>query len=291
MRQVGTNTKVSSKGKRIQLRKVVDLEKQTLAGKRFNVQKLADLLNEAYLQGGRAPSDRAKKSFAPSGIGYGSGRCPRRWHYDFTGGVVREENNDSVGIANMAYGTEAHERIQGLFEKSGILVEAEREVNTIGNDDGLPPIRGYVDLVINWQGEEAVGEIKTTSQESYVQKKSKSAGVGYHLLQVLIYMKVLGKNKGFLLYENKNTQNLLIVPVTWNVANTKLVDDAFNWMNDVYENWLADESKLEPAGVSTLPKRPARSENSILCKSCPFKTHCWKDEEGSVKLPTLEVPA
>lgn len=262
------------------MRKIVDLEKQTLAGRRFDVQKLADLLDNAYMADNREPNDRAKKSFAPSGVGYGAGRCPRRWFYDFSGGIMREDTNDPMGIANMAYGTEAHERIQGLFEKSGILVEAERKVITDEMPD-LPPIFGFADLVIKWQGEEAVGEIKTTSQESYVSKKAKSAGAGYHLLQVLIYMKVLGLNKGFLLYENKNTQNLLIVPVTWNVANTKLVNDTFDWMNKVYANW--QEGKL--------PKRPARSENSVLCKSCPFKTHCWKDEDGTVKLPTLEVPA
>lgn len=262
------------------MRKIVDLEKQTLAGRRFDVQKLADLLDNAYMADNREPSDRAKKSFAPSGVGYGAGRCPRRWFYDFSGGIMREDTNDPMGIANMAYGTEAHERIQGLFEKSGILIEAERKVVTDGME-GLPPIFGFADLVIKWQGEEAVGEIKTTSQESYVSKKAKSSGAGYHLLQVLIYMRVLGLNKGFLLYENKNTQNLLIVPVTWNVVNTKLVEDTFAWMNKVYDNW--QEGKL--------PKRPARSENSLLCKSCPFKTHCWKDEEGTVKLPTLEVPA
>lgn len=263
------------------MRKAVDLDKPTLAGRRFDIQKLADLLDNAYMSDGRSPSDRAKKSFAPSGIGYGAGKCARRWYYDFTGGVMREENNDPIGIANMAYGTEAHERIQGLFERSGTLVEAEREVSTIGHDT-LPPIRGYVDLVINWQGEEVVGEIKTTSQESYVSKKAKSQGAGYHLLQVLIYMKVLGLNKGFLLYENKNTQQMLIIPVTWNVANTALLEGAMDWMNKVYKSWQDNK----------MPKRPARSENSVLCKSCPFKKHCWEDEnEGDIKLPTLEVPA
>ena len=263
------------------MRKIVDLEKQTLAGQRFNVSKLADMLNDAYLQGRREPSDRAKKSFAPSGIGYGAGRCARRWYYDFEGGFLRVDDADPVGIANMAYGTEAHERIQGLFEKSGVLVEAEREINTIGSEE-FPPIRGFVDLIIKWQGEETVGEIKTTSQESYVSKKAKSQGAGYHLVQVLIYMKVLGLNKGFLLYENKNTQNLLIVPVTWNVANKKLIDDTFEWMNKVYKAWQ-DGNK---------PTRPFRSEKSVVCKTCPFVNFCWNDpDEGSIKIEALEVPA
>lgn len=276
------------------MRHIVDLEKQTLAGKRFDAQKLGDLINEAYLKGRREPSDRAKKSFAPSGLGYGSGTCPRQWFYAFSGGIMREEETDAQGIANMAYGVDSHARLQKVFADSGILVEEERPVCTgtlVENDKGerwpvfkdtdeLPPVFGFADLIINWQGEEAVGEIKTTMQESYVSKKAKSQGAGYHLLQVLIYMRVLGLNKGFLLYENKNTQQLLIVPVTWNVANTKLIDDTFEWMDKVYKNWQA----------GTKPTRPFRSEKSPACKSCPFTKHCWEDEDGTVTLPVLEVP-
>jgi CRISPR/Cas system-associated exonuclease Cas4 (RecB family) len=263
-------------------RNIVDVEKPTIAQKRFDVEKMADLLEQAYLSGRREPSDRAKISFAPSGIGYGAGVCPRRWYYDFEGGVLREEDSDAMGIANMSYGTEAHARLQDVFKQADILVEAERTVSTRGVD-GQPPIFGFADLIIDWQGEEAVGEIKTTSQESYVSKKSKNAPAGYHLLQVLIYMKVLELNKGFIVYENKNMQNLLILPVTWNVANTKLADDTWDWMTKVYDNWKAEGD--------TLPKRPFRSVVSKACKSCPFNQHCWNDEnDGVVDLPILEVP-
>lgn len=260
------------------MREIVETEKLTLAQKRFDVAKLAGILDEGYQRKfGRDASDRQKKSFAPSGVGYGSGTCPRQWFYAFTGGVVREDDTDTAGLANMAYGTDAHARLQAVFNESGILVEEERKV--ISED---PPIFGYADLVIDWQGEEVVGEIKTTRSESYVSKKAKNQPAGYHLLQVLIYMKVLGLNKGFLLYENKNDQNLLLLPVTWNVANTKLIDDTFEWMRKVYANWQA----------GTKPKRPFRSEKSPACKSCPFTQHCWNDEEdGTVALPVLEVPA
>lgn len=261
------------------MRKIVDVSKSTLAGRRFDVQRMADLLNTAYLASRREPSDRAKKSFAPSGIGYGSGTCPRQWFYAFGGGILREEDIDAMSIANMAYGTEAHTRIQKIFEDAEILVEAEREVVT-DKDSDFPPIFGYADLIVNWQGEEVVGEIKTTSQESYVSKKAKSTPAGYHLLQVLIYMRVLGLNKGFIVYENKNTQQLLIMPVTWNVANIKLADDAFDWMNMVYQNWKD----------GNLPTRPFPSIKNIVCKTCPFKTYCWEDDNGVVDLPALEIP-
>lgn len=263
------------------MRKIHSTTNESLGQRRFDATRMGELLDAAYQKQGREPSDRQKKSFAPSGIGYGSGTCPRQWFYAFTGGVIREDEADSVGIANMSYGTDAHARLQKVYEDSGILVEAERKVDTIGNEDGLPPILGYVDLVVNWQGEEVVGEIKTTSQESFISKRSKAQGAGYHLLQVLIYMRVLGLNKGFLLYENKNTQELLILPVTWNVANTKLVDDAFDWMNKVRAAYEA----------GTKPVRPFKSDRSPACKSCAFTKHCWEDtEDGVVSLPVLEVP-
>jgi CRISPR/Cas system-associated exonuclease Cas4 (RecB family) len=262
------------------MREIVETNQMTLAQKKFDLPKLADLINKGYLADGREPSDRAKKSFAPSGIGYGSGTCARQWFYAFTGGVVREESADATGIANMAYGTDAHTRIQKVFKNTGILVEAERKIDTIGSDT-FPPILGFADLVIKWQGEEAVGEIKTTTQESYVSKKAKNQPAGYHLLQVLIYMKVMGLNKGFLIYENKNQQNLLVLPVTWNPTNKKFIDDVFAWMTTTYKAW-EDGQK---------PMRPFKSDKSPACKSCAFKTHCWTDkEDGVVDLPVLDVP-
>jgi len=249
--------------------------------RRFDVAKLGQLLDDAYQKQSRDPSDRKKVSFAPSGIGYGAGTCPRQWFYAFTGGVIREDDTDSMGIANMSYGTDAHTRLQKVFKDSGILVEAERQIYTVDDTTEFPPINGYIDLIIDWQGEECVGEIKTTMQESFISKRSKNAPAGYHLLQVLIYMRVLGLNKGFIIYENKNNQQLLILPVTWNVATKKLADDAFAFMRATYAAWEA----------GTKPKRPFKSDRSPACKSCAFTKHCWDDsEEGVVDLPVLEVP-
>lgn len=261
------------------MRKIVNLSKPTLAQKRFDADRLAEVIEKGYLASRREPSDRAKKSFAPSGVGYGAGTCPRQWWYAFHGGIIREEDADAPGIANMAYGSEAHERLQKVFADADILVEAERKVVTDGME-GMPPVFGFADLVIDWQGEEVVGEIKTTTQESFVSKAAKNQPAGYHLLQVLIYMRVLGLDKGFILYENKNNQELLIIPIVWNVANTKLADDTFEWMNLVYDNFENGE----------LPKRPFRSNRSKACKSCAFVTHCWEDKDGVVDLPVLDVP-
>ena len=46
-------------------------------------------------------------------------------------------------------------------------------------------------------------------------KKSRKAKSG-HLIQLLIYMKILKKAKGVLIYENKNNHELLTIPVEIN---------------------------------------------------------------------------
>lgn len=244
------------------------------SNKKFDVRGMSQMLEDAYLAGRRKPSDRAKTSFAPSGIGYGSGQCPRRWFYDFEGGVERQSDADAMGVANMAYGTEAHERIQGLFKTADILIDAEFELR---HED--PPIYGFVDLLVDWQDDEVVGEIKTTTQESFVHKRHSMKPAGYHLLQLLIYMKVLGKKKGFLLYENKNTQAILLIAVEMTPENERLIEDTFEWMRMVYANW--QEGKKP-----TRPFRPKSKE----CKSCDYFKHCWQDDDGVVTLPPLEVP-
>lgn len=244
------------------------------AHKSFDVAEFNETIEKAYLAGRREPSDRAKISFAPSGIGYGAGKCPRQWYYAFSGGIMREEDTDAMGVANMAYGVEAHERIQKLFDEAGILIA--KEIKVTHND---PPIFGYVDLLVRWQDDSVVGEIKTTTQENFIFRKTSMRPQGYHLIQVLIYMWVMSKEKGFLFYENKNTQEFLTIPITWTETNKELLENTLEWMRIVKTNQESGQ----------LPKRPF-TRKSIACKSCAFAKHCWNDEEGTVEISPLEIP-
>lgn len=243
--------------------------------KEFEVQKFGQLIEDSYLKDNREPTDKAKKSFAPSGLGWGSGRCPRYWYYAFNGGIMRVDDNDALGIANMAYGTEAHKRLGQLFKKADILIA--EEIKLTHND---PPIFGFVDVLVRWQGEAVVGEIKTAKQESFIFRKTTMRPPGYHLVQLLIYMKVLGKDKGFFLYENKNTQELLVIPVYWTEENEKLIEKIFDWMRQTWKAFQEDQ----------LPERPF-TKRSKHCKECPFFEHCWADErEPNTKILPLELP-
>jgi hypothetical protein len=99
-----------------------------------------------------------------------------------------------------------------------------------------------------------------------------------HLIQLLIYMKILGKKRAVLIYENKNNHDLLVLPVEVNDYYRQWVDGAFEWMRTVRKAW---ESK-------TLPTKNYRS-NSKICKTCPISNTCADAGVGSVKIASLEA--
>jgi len=172
----------------------------------------------------------------------------------------------------MTNGTKSHERIQQAMGDAGILIDSEFK---IVNED--PPIFGYGDVILDWQGEELLGEIKTAMAEGFEYRKNSRKAKTGHLIQILIYMKILKKAKGVLIYENKNNHELLAIPVEVNEYYIKWVDQAFEWMRTVRKAW---ENK-------TMPEKVYRS-NSKICKSCPLRAVCDDAGKGDIKLKSLE---
>lgn len=253
--------------------------------KAFETDKLEALLEDASSRMGRESKFTKKKSFAPSSFyTHGNGVCPRYWYYAFNGAEFEYENT-ARQRANMDSGTAAGDRIAKLFKEAGILNGDEVEVKYSD-----PPIFGYMDLAVTWQGEEMIGEVKTTTTEAFQTRASTMKAPGYQLIQLLLYMKVFKKDKGFFVIENKNTHELLIIPVKMTPENDSLIEGVFEWMRTVHKNALEGE----------LPKRPF-TKSSFNCKSCPVKKTCWDGfkrgsvngtdpNPGVVDLPKLEVP-
>jgi CRISPR/Cas system-associated exonuclease Cas4 (RecB family) len=131
--------------------------------------------------------------------------------------------------------------------------------------------------MLNWNDEELVGEIKTMPSEGFEYRRTSGKPKAGHMIQLLIYMKILKKAKGMLIYENKNNHELLIFPVEVNDVYRQWVDYAFDWMKEVRKAW---ESK-------TLPTKNYRS-NSKVCKGCPVKATCSEAGVGSIKIKSLE---
>lgn len=251
------------------LKQVIDKQPENA----IDTKALIAKIEEGYTAGRGDGSFKTKKSFSPSSLVYGNGACPRYWFLAFSGAEFVDDH-DAYSVANMASGTHGHERIQKAITDSGIMVEQEKRI--VAQD---PPIFGFADAVIQWEEEQPVVEIKTMREESFAYRRY-AKPPSYHLMQLLIYMKVLGKGLGILLYENKNSHELHAITVEVNEEYKNWAEYAFNWMRKVRKQWESGE----------IPQKPYRS-NSKVCKGCPIAATCVAAEKGKEKIAPLEYLA
>lgn len=246
----------------------------------FGTREFGELLEKALV---REAKHTQKKSFAPSGLGY-NGTCPRYWYYAFNGEEFTYDS-EPTAIQNMNAGTDSGKRLADLLDKAGILIDSEVEVK---HHD--PDIFGYIDAIVRWKGEPVVVEVKTTKNNTWNYRVNNNMVPGYQMLQLLIYMYVTKHDKGFFLTENKDTNELFILPVKMNDEYRELVESTFEWMRMVKKN--ADDGEL--------PTRPF-NKSSFECKGCPVKDICWDGYKrgkvngedpspGKVELPILAIP-
>lgn len=237
------------------------------------LKEIIDIVEAGYAAEQREDKVAEKVSFAPSSLGYQSGRCPRKWNMLFKQDFVSMNTNTARSVAVMDAGTEIHRNIQRFFGESGKELHSELEVTY---DD--PPIRGFVDSILKIQGEKIVVEIKSARKEVYEPKILSKKATPYQVYQLLIYMYILGINKGVMLYQNRNDGGLLAIPLTMTDRNRKVVEDALEWMRMVHQSFIDGETI----------ERPWKKE-SINCSSCPIFDACWSEPDGDVKLKTMKV--
>ena len=236
----------------------------------LDTQELINKIQYGYIAK-RETKFQQKKTFAPSTIAYSHGECPRYWYLAFEGAMF-EDNADAYGGANMTNGTKSHERIQQAMADAGILKDAEFKVTWSD-----PPIFGYGDVILEWEGKDLLGEIKTMPQEGFEYRKTAGKPKLGHLVQLLIYMRILNKTEAVLIYENKNNHDLLVFPVEISEYKIRWVNQTFDWMRTVRKAW---EEK-------TLPEKNYRS-NSKICKTCPLRATCDEAGKGQIKIKSLE---
>lgn len=234
--------------------------------------KFVKMVYDAYENKRPASEYKKKVSFAPSSLGYGHGTCARYWHLAFDGGQF-EQNTPAPNVASMDSGTDAHTRLQAMIEKTGILKESEREMK---NEN--PPIRGYADIILEVDNKEIVGEIKTIKDSYYLQREQEGQPSPSHLLQILIYMKIANTDEGFVLYENKNTNELISIPVAMSQKNLEYINYVYDWMSEVHQTW---KDKVHV--------KRGYTKSTWQCKSCPLVKVCNEMEPKGYKIDNLKV--
>jgi len=229
---------------------------------------LVDAIHKGYVANNE-PKFTKKKTFSPSTIVFGHGKCPRYWYLAFEGNTFYEER-EGKSQANMESGTDRHARIQAAMEGAGIMVANEEKV--IFDD---PPIFGFLDSIIKWKDSEYLVEIKTQNQDAFERHKKSMTASTYHIVQLLIYMKIFKKKKGMVMYENKNTHDLLVIPININQKHVDFVDYLFGWMKEVYAAWKDKK----------LPEVPYKNNDvKVPCSSCPVQQACKDAPKGDIKI-------
>lgn len=251
---------------------ITNLKFKKFNGK-FDPDAFGKMVQEAYVANRNLDRWQQKKTFSPSTIGYGHGTCPRYWFIAFNGADF-EDSFDALAIASMENGKQAHDRIQTLLKSTSVLKEIEREI--LSND---PPIRGFADIILDWNGSEVIGELKTVKDEIFATRQATMTPTSSHLIQLLIYMWVEKIDEGFVMYENKNNNEVLIMPIIMNDRNRTMIEEILQWMRDVHANWKQ----------GFLPERPF-TKSSYVCKNCPVKKECWSGEVGDIRIEKLEIP-
>lgn len=215
--------------------------------------------------------DVKKIGFSPSGIFYDKGEstCPRYWNILFEG-VQTEDTWQHRNIRLVNSGSSAHEDLQNDLVEHIEGIEIEKEMWHKN-----PNLHCFIDAYI--PSTNTPIEIKTTSAENFEWRQSKMVGTASNELQLLLYMHLLGSKLGFLIYEDRNSLENLIIPVRMTEYNESRIKAAWDWMIKVQTTFESGEQIKEFAG---------KRVNSVVCNGCKVRTTC----EGSFPEGTVDIP-
>lgn len=130
--------------------------------------------------------------------------------------IHRKPPLDEEGERVTELGTDLHKTIQARWRRMGILRAAEVPLY----DDRLG-VSGHIDALLNINGREAIGEIKTMSNRRYHQNRL----FDEHLDQLNAYLGTTGVHSGLLVYVNRdNPDEVRVAHVSYSAARQAKVE-------------------------------------------------------------------
>lgn len=201
-----------------------------------------------------APEIKKVGGFHPS---Y-TNQCARYWYYLFNGVEV------TTSFSPQTYrifdnGHKVHDRLYSYFKDMGILVAEEIPVTY-----DSPPIEGTADGIIDIDGNRLI-ELKSISNEGFHYRKLYMKPKDEHYRQAQIYMRCLDLDSGFVIYENKNNQEVLPIFIE---KDDVFIDKLFKKYVNIYDAYLKGE----------IPARPYK-KTSANCSGCDLAEMCWREDE------------
>ena len=181
-------------------------------------------------------------------------QCARYWYYLFEG-TDFQTSFKSQTYRIFDNGHAVHERLYSYLREMGILVAEEIPVTY-----DTPPIEGTADGIIDFDGHKLI-ELKSISNEGFHYRKLYMKPKDEHYRQTQIYMRCLDLPSAFVIYENKNNQEVLPIFVERDDA---FVDKLFKKYNGIYDAYVNKQIPVQPY-----------KRSSAHCGNCDLADKCW----------------
>lgn len=171
-----------------------------------------------------------------------------------------------------AQGNAMHEKWYNLFRRNGIDVAIERSLFIEKYD-----LSFTIDALLDIYGEEVICDVK--SQNSFAFKKGKGHPSGEK--QVNFYLWALSKytgkkhTRGFVLVDNKDTQEIKVIPVIFDK------EKVLPYIDRLKEIQVCKKEFIESGD---LPKRKCSSCDCKRAAECNMRDACFKIGMGRKKL-------
>lgn len=253
MKSLVSKVKSTKEVKKKETPKVVPAETSDLE------KSLVDSIDK-MLDGANGISWKQSDTFAPSGYN----QCPRYAMYRFRG---YEQKSDFSAQTRRIFdlGNRIEDAVGELFTNMGILIDSQVEVI---NEE--PPIRGFVDFVIDWDGPKPV-ECKSINEAGFAYRQMYHKPTDEHFRQLQCYLKIMDHDSGFLFYYSKNNSAILPILVQ---RDDEFIEKLFAKYGKIWDAYKNDQ----------FSERPYK-KTSGNCKKCDAFDWCWeKDTEVGVKI-------
>ena len=226
------------------------------------IKSISDLLTKAIneIDDDYGYAWKQSDTFAPSG----SNQCARYAAYRLRG---FEQKFSWPGRMKRLFdlGNLIEIQVEKIFTRMDILVDKQIEI-FVDN----PPIRGYLDFVIEFGGKKYIVECKSANDMAYSWRQKLKKPKDDHMRQIQIYLEAMDMEEGFLLYYGKNDSDILLIHVK---RDRDFIKKLFKKYDKIY--------KVYNAG--NIPARPYK-QTSPSCAKCDAFDYCWADKEVGVPL-------
>lgn len=196
-----------------------------------------------------------------------SGKCPRAVFFQFKKFPKKED--DPLFLRKMHQGDHVHMRTMGVLLSLGVVKAVEVEIPQ------QEIINGRADAILSINSEPYVLEIKSVNNYKF---NNLSEPEEDHYKQIQLYMHYFKINKGIVLYENKDNQELKEFKIDYDPG---LVEFVLYRMKELKKD-------IENNNLPKIPEQIMSGPESWRCSYCSYIESCLKESEKEGDFRNME---